>query len=136
MSFLGNSSPLIFIWILILLTYAIFSILSSKKMISNKHVRKIAKRIRKYRLKYHIIYDAFWFTYIYAMFFCIYQFRVGKTKDSTDIANLLFAVAIFSIYFCFMCYMIYLGNKHKNPEVNKIPRKLSFIQPEPSTFPL
>lgn len=115
MSFLANSSPLIFIWILILLTYAIFSILSSKKLISNKHVRKIAKRIRKYRLKYHIIHDGFWFTYIYAMFFCIYQFRVAKIENSTDIINLLFSAAIFIVYFGFMCYMIYLGKKYKDP---------------------
>jgi Trk-type K+ transport system membrane component len=115
MSFLANSSPLIFVWILILLTYAIFSILSSKKLISNKYVRKVAKKIRKYRLKYHIIHDAFWFTYMYAMYFAIYQFRVGKLDNSTNIINLLFAVAIFVIYFSFMCYMIYLGNKFKNP---------------------
>jgi len=129
MSFLANSSPLIFTWIIILVVYAIVSVLSSKKMISNKHIRKIAKKIRKYRLKYSIIHDAFWFTYIYAMFFAMYQFRVAKFGNSTDVINLLFALIVFAIYFGFMCYMIYLGKKYKDPEAIKIPRKLSFIQP-------
>ena len=75
MSFFANFSPLIFIWVLVGIIYLVFTILSNKKLIKNKHVRKFAKRVKKYRLRYDIIHDAFWITYIYVMFFAAYQFK-------------------------------------------------------------
>lgn len=75
MSFFANFSPLIFIWAIVGTIYVVFKILTNKKLIKNKHLRKFAKRVKKYRLRFDIIHDAFWITYIYAMFFSAYQFK-------------------------------------------------------------
>jgi hypothetical protein len=127
-SFLSNSSPFIFIFAFVVTVYLIFWVLSLKKMVKNKNVRHFAKTIRKYRLKYHILHDAFWFTFLYAFFMAIYQFKQFSFNSTLDIINFIFAALITFVYFSFTVYIIYLGYKYRKEE-DKIPRKLSFIAP-------
>lgn len=113
MSFFANFSPLVFIWGIVGAIYLMFTILSNKKLIKNKHIRKFAKRVRKYRLRFDIIHDAFWITYIYVMFFAAYQFKSAQFSSSIMIGNFFFASAIFVLYVVFTFYMIKLGNEYK-----------------------
>jgi hypothetical protein len=115
--------------------YAIFSILSSKKILSNKKVRQVAKKIKKYRLKYGILNDAIWFVYLYAVFMAMLQFSQASTKSTWDIINIVFASIVFVLLLGYTFFMIYLGNKYKDPE-KKVPTKWSFLKLEPSHFPM
>ena len=113
MSFFANFSPLIFIWGIVGFVYLIFAVLSSKKLIKNKTLRKFAKKIKKYRLRYDIIHDAFWITYIYVMFFAAFQIKYIQFSSPVLIGNFIFAIAVFITYLVFTFYLMKLGNKHK-----------------------
>ena len=76
-SFLANS-PVVLVFSFVALVYLVTSFLSSKKFITNKSVRKLFKKIRKYRMRYGIIHDAFWVCYLYAVFISLLQFKMGN----------------------------------------------------------
>ena len=101
----------------------------------------MAKRIRKYRLKYMIFHDAFWVTYLYTVFFAMLQFSQASMKTLWDGLNITLAIFATVLYIVFTIYMIYMGNKYKSfknvddgkkgkgaHEDKKIPRKFSFIR--------
>lgn len=81
MSFLGNC-PVLFIFGVILVVYLLVAFLSSKRFIQNKGLRRVFKKVRKYRTKYGIINDGFWICYLYTVFVCLLQFKMGGF-DST-----------------------------------------------------
>jgi len=113
----------------------LFKALSNRKILANKAVRQLAKRARKYRLKYSLLNDAVWFVYVYAMFMCMLQFTQAKTSSVWHIANIAAAGVIFAFLFGYTLAIMYLGNKFKNPST-KIPRKWNFFKLEPSHFPM
>jgi hypothetical protein len=55
-----SSSPLILVFLFVGRVYTVISCLSSKRFISNKVIRKVLKKIRKHRMCYMLIHDAFW----------------------------------------------------------------------------
>lgn len=106
--------------------YLIVGFLSSKRFIKNKSIRKVFKAIRKSRMKYSIIHDAFWVCYLYAMFFSMLQFKVGSFSGTDNLLNMLLAIFTFIIFFAFTLYIFKLGYKYRK-EPEKIPKKLSFL---------
>ena len=136
MSFLANCSPLIFVWAIVGFTYLIFTILSSKFIKGHKTIRKFAKKVRKYRLKFGIINDAFWITFIYGMFFAIYQFKKAEFGSPVLVGNFFFACVVFVLYMVFTVYLVKLANQYKGKTQEEISKKFRFIAPEPSSFPM
>lgn len=126
-SFLYNVSPFIVIIGFAVVVYLLFMILSSKKILSNKTIRQGAKKIKKYRLKYGIINDAIWFVYLYAIFMAMLQFGQVSVKTTWDIINIVFAAIVFVLLLVYTVFMIYLGNKYKDPST-KLPTKWSFLR--------
>jgi uncharacterized BrkB/YihY/UPF0761 family membrane protein len=132
---LYNASPFIAIVGFVGIIYFLFFVLSSKKIISNKRVRQVSKKIRKYRLKYGILNDAIWFVYIYAIFMAMLQFGQASTKTTWDTINVVFSAFVFSVLLVYTGLMIFLGNKYKDP-AKKLPTKWEFLRYEPSHFPM
>lgn len=112
---------------LVLVLYLIFSILASKGCVSNKGVRHTAKKVKKYRLRYMIFNDAIWLTYLYAMFFALYQFTQASFERNWDIFNIVFAGIVALFFLIYTIFIIYIGNKYKDPDT-KLPRKYSFLK--------
>lgn len=129
MSFLANCHPLIFVWVIVGILFLLFTILSSKKIMKNKDIRKFAKRVKKYRMRFSLINDAFWITFIYAMFFAIYQLKKPTLGSSLNIGNFFFAMVVLVLYLIFTVYMIRLGSQFKGKKADEIPKKFSFIMP-------
>lgn len=96
-------------------------------MISNKPVRHFAKKVKKYRLKYGILNDAVWFVYIYAIFMAMLQFTQASVSTTWDAINIVFAGIVFVLLIAYSIFMIYLGNKYKNPGT-KLPTKWAFFR--------
>ena len=134
-SFLHNCSPFIVLIGFCLILYLIISILAYKGCIKNKTIRHGAKKIKKYRLRFMIFNDAIWFTYLYTFFIAVYQFRQASLETNWDIFNIVFASFVALLYFIYTIFIIYLGNKYKNPET-KLPKKWSFLKMEPNSFPM
>ena len=118
-SFLYNCSPFIFIFGLCTLLFIIFSLLKSKKVIESKRIRSIAKKIRRYRLKYMIFHDALWVTYLYTTFFALLQLTQASTKSLWDSVNAILAIIVLIFYIIMTILMVYLGNKYKNAKMPK-----------------
>lgn len=111
-SFLSNS-PVILIFLLIVLAYLLVGFLSSKKFITNKAVRKLFKKIRKYRMRYGVVHDAFWVCYLYAVFISMLQFKMGDFSSTNAILNMMLAISTFILFFAFTIIMFYLGLKYR-----------------------
>ena len=131
-SFLANSSPIIFLWTITFILYILTTLLSNRKILQNKTIRKAAKKIKKYRLRYQLLHDIFWITSIYGLFFAMYQFRVMNFNSTMDGVNVLFAMSILVVYSGFIFYVIRLGFKYRKLKVDEIPRRMLFIIPEAS----
>lgn len=110
-SYLSNS-PLIIILSVVLLMYLVVYMMSSKKLIANKYVRKLFKKIRKYRMKYSIVHDAFWITYPYAILISLLQFKFGSFNGTLGIINIFLAIVTFFLYIMFALFVFYLGKKY------------------------
>ena len=124
-SFLANS-PVILIFAFVAFVYLLTSFLSSKRFISNKTVRKLFKKVRKYRMRYGIIHDAFWICYLYAVFISLLQFKMGNFSSTNGILNMMLAIITFLLFFVFTVIVVYLGVKYRaKPE--KIPKKYAFL---------
>jgi hypothetical protein len=93
--------------------YLIVKALSSKKVMANKALRRTFKHIRKYRMRYGIIHDAFWICYLYALFISLLQFKVGGFGSTMAIVNMLLAIVTFGILTAFTGFLIYLGYKYR-----------------------
>lgn len=126
-SFLYNSSPFILLIGFSIVIYLLFLILSSKKLISNKSIRHTAKKIKKYRLKFGLFNDIIWFVYIYAMFMSVLQFTQASVQDTWNTINIVFATLVFVFLMIYTVFLIYLGNKYKDP-TKKLPTKWSFLR--------
>jgi hypothetical protein len=134
LSFLRNS-PLILVFLFVGGVYIVTSCLSSKRFISNKAIRKVFKKIRKHRMRYTIIHDAFWVCYLYAVFISVLQFKIGGFSSTNAIMNMILAIITFMVFLAFTGIMVYLGVKYrKTPE--KVPKKYAFLMLEPSSHSL
>ena len=111
-SFLANS-PVVLVFSFVALVYLVTSFLSSKKFITNKSVRKLFKKIRKYRMRYGIIHDAFWVCYLYAVFISLLQFKMGNFSSTNGILNMMLAIITFIIFAVFTVLVVYLGVKYR-----------------------
>lgn len=117
MSFLANSAPLIFVWLIAGFIYLLFTILSNKRISINKAIRKFAKRTKKYRLRYGIINDAFWITYIFAMYFAMYQFKEASFESSILVGNFFFACVVFLLYLVFTVFIVRIASQNKGKKM-------------------
>ena len=124
-SFLANS-PVILVFLFVGVIYLIVSFLSSKKFITNKSLRKLFKKIRKYRMRYSIIHDAFWVCYLYAVFISLLQFKMGDFSSTNAILNMMLSILVLTVFVAFTGLVIYLGVKYRH-KVDKIPKKYSFL---------
>jgi hypothetical protein len=111
-SFLSNS-PIIVVVIAVAVIYLIVAILSSKRLISNKHIRKLCKRIRKYRVKYGLVYDACWAVYPYAVFISLLQFKMGGFGSTMLTLNIALSALTFVILNVVVAYLLYLAYKYR-----------------------
>lgn len=134
MSFLSNS-PVIIIFAFVLLAYGVVGFLSSKRFISSKGLRKVFKKIRKRRMRFGLIHDAFWACYLYAMFISMLQFKIGGFSSTNAILNMFLAIVTFIIFLIFTIWIFKLGVKYR-ADPDKIPKKYSFLMMEPSAYPL
>lgn len=89
-------------------------------------MRQTCKKIKKYRMKYGILNDGIWFVYLYAMFMAMLQFGQASVKTTWDTVNIVFAVIIFVLLLVYTVFMLYIGNKYKDP-TKKIPKKWAFL---------
>ncbi len=112
-SFLGNSSQLIILWLILAVLFLLFRLISNKKYVKNKFVRKLAKSFFKNRVKYSLVHDVFWITFLYSVFFAMYQIKVAIFSSVADVFNFIFAMVVLIVYTGFAIYMIKLGNKYK-----------------------
>ena len=134
LSLLANS-PLIVLFAFIMAAYLLLAVLSSKRFVSNKVIRRLFKSIRKTRMKYGIIHDAFWVTFLYAVFFSLLQFKLGSFSTTNGILNMLLSIVIFILFSAFTVYLLFLGHKYRHTP-DKIPKKHAFLMLEPSSSPL
>lgn len=112
LSYLANS-PLIVLFAVIISAYLIVAFFSSKRFIANKTLRRGFKSIRKTRMKYGIIHDAFWVTFLYAIFISMLQFKLGNFSNTSNILNMLLAIITFILFIAFTFYMVFLGYKYR-----------------------
>ena len=75
-------------------------------------------------------------TFLYAVFFAMYQFKNVSFGGPVLIANFVFAILVLIIYSLFTFYILKLGKQYKDTKAEDIPRKFRFIVPEASTFPM
>lgn len=129
-SFLGNSPIIVFLLIIIGI-YLLVAILSSKRFVSNKHIRKLFKRVRKYRVRYGLIHDALWIVYPYAVFISLLQFKMGGVGSSSAMLNIALASITFIGLNGFAFYVLRLAYRYRETP-GKIPKKFAFIQLEPA----
>lgn len=111
-SYLSNS-PIIIIILILMLVYLLVSILSYKKLISNKHIRKLFKRIKKYRVKYALVHDIIWAVYPYAIFISLLQFKMGKFGETMATMNIALSALTFFILNAAVIFFVYLAYKYK-----------------------
>jgi hypothetical protein len=112
LSFLSNS-PCILVFAFVIGGYLLVGFLSSKRFIKNKTVRKIFKSIRKNRMKYSIIHDAFWVCYIYAIYIAMLQFKMGSFNGTTNILNMVLAILTLIVFFAFTFFVFKMGYKYR-----------------------
>lgn len=110
-----------------IIVYVLFSILSSKKLGINKAVRQTAKKIKKHRIRYSLLNDGIWFTYLYAMFMAMLQFKQASTATIWDTINIVLACIVFVLLVGYTGGIFYLGNKYKEPS-KKMPSKWAFLR--------
>lgn len=65
----------------------------------------------------------------------VLQFTQASVSDTWNTINIVFAVLVFIFLIAYTVFMIYLGNKYKDPQ-KKLPTKWSFLRQEPSQFPM
>lgn len=124
-SFLNNSSPIIIVFAFIAFAYIICFILSRKSCVKNKTVRHTAQKVRKYRMKYMIFNDAFWFTYLFSFFMAVLQFTQVSFEGTWNLVNFVLAAAIFLMFCIYTILMVYLSYKYKDKAP---PKKFSFLK--------
>jgi hypothetical protein len=120
LSYLSNS-PCILVFAFVIGAYLLVGLLSSKRFIKNKMIRKIFKSIRKNRMKYSIIHDAFWICYIYAVYISMLQFKMGSFNGTSNILNMVLAILTLITFLAFTYFVFKLGYKYrKEPDVRTI----------------
>jgi hypothetical protein len=106
--------------------YALVSILSSKNFVSNKSLRKLFKRIRKYRVKYGLLMDICWAVYPFAMFISLLQFKLGSIGNTSATLNIALSGLTILVLNAIVAYTVFLAYKYnKKPE--KLPKKFVFL---------
>lgn len=124
-SFLNNSTPFIIVFAFIVFVYLLCFILSRKSCVKNKNVRHTAQKIRKYRMKYMIFNDAFWFTYLFSFFMSVLQFTQASFEGTWNLVNFVFAAVVFLAFSIYTILMIYLSYKYKDKNP---PKKFAFLK--------
>ncbi len=118
-----------------LVIYALVSILSSKNFVSNKSLRKLFKRIRKYRVKYGLLMDICWAVYPFAMFISLLQFKLGSIGNASATLNIALSGLTILVLNAIVAYTVFLAYKY-NKKHEKLPKKFVFLMLEPSNMML
>jgi len=79
-------------------------------------------------MKYGIINDAFWVTYLYALFISMLQFKIGNFDSNLAILNMILAIASFFAMIAYTVFIIYVGYKYRQTPEDKIPKKYKFLK--------
>lgn len=160
-TFLGNCSPFfffIFIFVgVFLLVWGLLRILPKCASCSNPHsacpsLHAKLKSIYKGRLKYSVIFEAFYYPLSITIFFALYQFRGYNQEVPSSGSNIALSVMCLLAYAAFFGWILYISSKlrYKFPgsapsktkgdidknAAAKIPKKYSFLAMEPSYFPM
>ena len=70
------------------------------------------------------------------MFFAMYQLKKASFGSGLMVGNFFFACCVFVLYMTFTVYMVKLASQNKGKSQDQIPKKVRFITPEPSSFPM
>ena len=125
-TFLGNMQPFVFFFIIFVSIYAVFWALSSIKINKFTSLRKKAKKIFRSRMRYSFLYEIFYYTEYYVLFFAFYQFSGANTYLKNSAMNLAVAVIVVILYVAWLLIMTYASIKNKL-KLNEVPQKHKFL---------
>jgi hypothetical protein len=77
-------------------------------------------------MRYSFLYEIFYYTEYYILFFAFYQFSGANTYLKNSSTNLAAAVIISLLYLGWLLSMTYVSLKNKS-KLNEIPRKHKFL---------
>jgi hypothetical protein len=92
--------------------YLVVSIMSNKNFVSNKPLRKLFKRIRKYRVKYGLLLDICWAVYPFAMFISLKQFKLSSIGNTTATLNIALSGLTILLLNAVVAYVLFLAYKY------------------------
>lgn len=125
-SFLGNCHPFVFFFIIFTSIYLIFWGLSNKTINKFTNLRRKIKNIFRTRMRFSFLYEIFYYTEYYVLFFAIYQFT-GKNSYMKDSAtNLAAAVIVLILYMIWLLSLTYASLKNRY-NLNKVPQRYKFV---------
>lgn len=112
-TFLRNCSAYIVVFVIAILLFVLFKMLSSRVVNRSKGCRKVCHAIYDDRIRISIINDAFWITYLYTCFFAMFQFKYTETSSPWQIVNIVFCSLTLLLYICYTMFMLYLGFSYR-----------------------
>lgn len=131
---LGNIQPLVIISAAFLSVYFIFWVLSNFRIKIFRCLKKRARKIFKFRMRYSFLNEIFYYTQLYVFFFAVLQWNSNKST-SYPALNLAISIVVALIYVGWLVFLIYKSSHYQN-KLNKMPRRYKFLTMEPSQFPL
>jgi hypothetical protein len=134
-TFLRNCSAFLILFIIMLVVLALFKFISSKVINRSKNCRKLFEGIYRARIRYAFVNDIFWITYLYTVFFAMFQFKYTTTNNVWQIINIVLVALTLVLFVGYTGFMLYLGFKYRK-DVTEIPKKYAFLINEPSASPL
>lgn len=112
-TFLGNYHPFVFFLIIFGSIYMIFWALSTRSLNKFVTLRVKAKRVFRSRMKFSFLYEIFYYTEYYVLFFALYQFTGANTYLSNSATNLAVSVIVLFMYIVWLLSMTYASLKNR-----------------------
>jgi hypothetical protein len=134
-TFLRQSSAYIILFAVSLLFLALFKLLSNKTVNRSKCFRKFCEEVYRERIRFALLNDTFWITFLYTVFFAMFQFKSTDTTASWMVGNLVFAALTICVYLGYTIFTLYIGFKYRN-DVKEVPKKYGFLTNEACSTPL
>jgi len=131
-TFMRNCSAYVLLFAIMLFLLALFKFLSSRVTNRSKTFRKLCEVVYKDRVRFSFLNDTFWITFLYTVFFAMFQFKYTTTSNVWQIINLVFCSLTLALFASYMIFMLYLGFKYRK-DVTEVPKKYSFLVNEPSS---
>lgn len=112
-TFLRNCSAYIILFAIMLFLLGLFKFLSSKIINRSKTFRKLCDVVYHDRIRFAFLNDIFWITFLYTVFFAMFQFKYTTTGNVWQIINLIFCSLTLALFVAYTAFMLYLGFKHR-----------------------